>query len=119
VLVLNLPSRDGLFYWLAQGCARLGWRAPLERLWQYGFASPHLFYYSPGNLTRLVEASGFRLVHRATLPVLSAAGLWGRLRAGGAIGPLRAALLYPVLLAGLPLLALAPSDIMVLAFRRD
>lgn len=119
LLVLNLPSSDGFFYRLARLCARLGWAAPLERLWQKGFESPHLYYYAPANLTRLVEAHGFRPVYRGTLPALTAAGLWGRLRAGGGLARLPAAMLYLALRATLPLLELAPSDIMVLAFRRS
>lgn len=119
LLVLNLPSSDGTFYRLARLCARLGWAGPLERLWQRGFASPHLYYFSPANLTRLVEDRGFRLVYHGTLPAITAAGLWGRLRAGGRLARVPAAVLYLALRAALPLLELAPSDIMVLAFRRS
>ena len=34
ILVLNLPSSDGLFFRVSTLLNRLGWRGPYERLWQ-------------------------------------------------------------------------------------
>ena len=50
ILILNLPSSQGIFYRLSKILAKLGAPGKLHRLWQMGFASPHLSYFNPKNL---------------------------------------------------------------------
>src|SRR5262249_34058548 len=80
LLAINLPDARGPFYRLAHLLARAGVRGPLERLWQKGFASPHLSYFTAPLLRRLVTRHGFQPVHASSLPSVSLAGLWSRLR---------------------------------------
>lgn len=118
ILILNLPSSRGFFYRLSKIMARLGWRAPFERLWQKDLPSPHVHYFRPDNLAQLVAAHGFALVHSAELPALRAKGLLERLRCAGDIALLS---LYAQYLAGLcaiPVLRAFPSDIIVCVFRK-
>jgi len=91
-LVLNLPSSRGLFYRLSKLFARLGLRGPFDRLWQKGMPSPHVHYFTPANLTRLVESEGFELRHNTELAAVKSEGLWQRLTVFGNVHPLKAAL---------------------------
>ncbi len=42
IAILNLPSSDGVLYKTATLLDRVGYGAPLERLWQKGLPSPHV-----------------------------------------------------------------------------
>ncbi|MEM9764572.1 MAG: class I SAM-dependent methyltransferase [Pseudomonadota bacterium] len=66
--VVNLPSSDGVLYRIASLAARVGQDELYWRLWQRGFASPHISYFNPANLrmmtqrhTALQEVDTFRL----------------------------------------------------------
>lgn len=118
VLLLTLPSSRGAFHRFADLLARLGIESPLERLWQKGFESPHLWYFDADNLLALTAAEGFRPVWQGSLPSVSGAGLWGRIRAGGGQSVPAAAVIWLGVALLLPLLRRLPSDIMSIAFRR-
>lgn len=119
LVVVNAPSRGGMFYRVAELLARTGWTAPLERLWQRGFVSPHLFYFDAASLDALFGRAGFTLRRRFSLPTLARAGLWGRIRAGGRLPLPLAALVWGGCQLVLPLLALLPADIVVQVYARD
>jgi hypothetical protein len=87
-------------------------------MWQKGFESPHLYYYDPDNLVRLVDAHGFDLLDQFSLESVSLAGLWGRIRAGGQLGATAAGVVYLAAVIALPVLRLLPADIMVQVYRR-
>lgn len=118
ILILNLPSSRGFFYRLSKFLARSGWRAPFERLWQKDLPSPHVHYFRPDNLARLVAAHGFDLVHGAELPALRAKGLLERLRCAGNIPLLSLYLQYLAGLCAIPVLRAFPSDIILCVFRK-
>ncbi|MGZ5198882.1 MAG: class I SAM-dependent methyltransferase [Telluria sp.] len=118
ILILNLPNSRGFFYRLSKLFARFGWQAPFERLWQKGLPSPHVHYFRPDNLARLVEAQGFELVHSARLPSLRAKGLLDRLRCAGDMSTLALYTQYIAILCAIPLLRVFPSDIIVCIFRK-
>lgn len=118
ILILNLPNSKGFFYRLSKLFARLGWRAPFERLWQKGLPSPHVHYFRPDNLSRLVAAHGFELVHSAELPSLRAKGLLDRLRCAGGMSALSLYVQYVTLMCAIPLLRAFPSDIVVCIFQK-
>lgn len=119
ILVLNLPSSQGLFYRLSKLMARFGLRGPFDRLWQVGMPSPHVHYFTPDNLAQLAQGAGFSLRHQSELQVVSAEGLWQRLTMVGQVNRVSAALQYVLIRAGvLPLARLFPSDIMVCIFSK-
>ena len=75
VVVINLPSSKGTLFRIAQGLAAVGFRSPLERLWQEGFPSPHIWYFNPKNLVLLVRRhTKLALVDEFSLPSLTRAG---------------------------------------------
>lgn len=117
-LILNLPNSRGFFYRFSKLVARLGWRMPFERLWQKDMPSPHVHYFSPDNLSRLVADQGFELVECAELPALRAKGLRERLSYAGKVSPLSLYAQYIAVMCAIPVLRVFPSDIIVCIFRK-
>lgn len=118
ILILNLPNSAGFFYRLSKLLSRMGWRAPFERLWQKDLPSPHVHYFEPRNLARLVGQHGFVQVHSQALPSLRAKGLLERIRCAGNISGAALYLQYVAVLCSIPLLRAFPSDIVVSVFRK-
>jgi SAM-dependent methyltransferase len=119
LLVLNVPCQRGIFYRAAKMFDRLGIAAPLERLWQIHFASPHLSYFAPEQLRLLAAHHEFAEIHASALPSIQLNGLWARLKydttsSAGA----NFAIWVGVVLAS-PFLRLLPADITVQIFRRS
>jgi SAM-dependent methyltransferase len=96
LLVVNLPLRTGVFYRLAELLHRLGVNHYLERMWQFGFPSPHCHYFSRRSVTAFARRAGFSRCGYRPLITLQpgsarqriamdrrAAGLAGRLAAAG------------------------------------
>jgi SAM-dependent methyltransferase len=119
ILILNLPNSAGFFYRLSKLFSRVGWSAPFERLWQKDLPSPHVHYFQPGNLARLVGKHGFAQVHSQELPSLRAKGLLERMRCAGNIAGPALYLQYAAVLCTIPLLRAFPSDIVVSVFRKQ
>lgn len=116
LLVINLPSSDGTIYRIASMFRRLGFASPYERLWQKDFASPHVSYFNPASLRRMIEGHS-RLAWQSTfaLPSVVRDGLGERIRSShrGALGSAIHAGMW-----GLSyLLPLLPADIVVVVFR--
>lgn len=118
VVVITAPSCRGFFYRVAEWLARGGLTAPLERMWQRGFVSPHLYYYEPATLDALFARHGLRCVRGFELPSVSRAGLWARIVAGRRMPRAMAALIYLGCLLVLPLLQRLPADIVVRIYAR-
>ena len=116
LLVINLPTSDGILFRTSRLLAAVGMPGPFERLWQKGLASPHLTYFSPSTLKAFMEGNGFGEVEQFPLASMRVAGLWARLRSTQGVAS--SALMYPAL----AVLALAasslPSDIHVGMFRK-
>ncbi|HEX6137266.1 MAG TPA: class I SAM-dependent methyltransferase, partial [Casimicrobiaceae bacterium] len=108
----------GVFYRTAEALRRVGWRAPHDRLWQVGFPSPHLSYFDPDALARLVADSGFEEADRRPLPSMMRQGLWQRLRYDPRASWMSCAVAWLALSLAAPAVRLLPSDIFVAIFRR-
>jgi len=111
LLVINLPDARGAFYRFSCLLARAGYGAPLERLWQKGFPSPHLSYFTAPLLRRLAAKHGFRPVHSGRLPSVWLRGLWSRLRYDRSAGLLGSAAAWAGSCLLMPALRLLPPDI--------
>jgi 2-polyprenyl-3-methyl-5-hydroxy-6-metoxy-1,4-benzoquinol methylase len=118
-LILNLPSSDGVFYKISCVLAKIGYASPLERLWQKGYFSPHLYYFSNQNLSRFVEKNGFELLSRNRLDVIQVSGLWNRINHNKAMSLPVASIVYFSIILIFPLLKyLLPSDIMFHVYKK-
>jgi SAM-dependent methyltransferase len=110
-LVVNLPLATGIFYRLASCLDRIGYSAPLERLWQVNFPSPHRFYFTARQVAQIAGRAGFRELERMALPSLDFRGLWRRLCFDRSRNLLSSLWMWPVLVAILPLLWVLPNDV--------
>ena len=116
-LLLNLPSSRGIVYRVANLLHGAGMRGPHDRLWQAGLPSPHLSYFHPEGLARLVTSASFDEVERGTLPLYDLRTLWSRLRfARGTSLPVAAAT-WLALASMSPFLRWLPADISYQIFR--
>jgi SAM-dependent methyltransferase len=118
LLVINLPTSDGAIYRAAETIASLGVRGPLERLWQKGFPSPHVSYFTATTLARLARAHGFEEVHRESIPAFALRGLWPRLAYDRRLPLPATALLWTGIVALTPVLRALPADTFFGVFRR-
>lgn len=117
IIVLNLPSSDGILFEMATVLDAFGSSSSLERLWQKGFPSPHVSYFNPNNLKLLVEKhTHLTRVKTFSLNSVARDGLAARIgrshrAAAGAIvfaGVWALSFLFPIL----------PSDIHVSVFQK-
>jgi SAM-dependent methyltransferase len=117
LLVINLPAATGVLYRISKLLSRLGRPASFERMWQMGFPSPHLAYFSARTLPRLADKHGLRLHHSFSLPSLAYSGLWQRIDRDQRMPLWKKSGTFLVLAMLIPALALLPQDIEVHVFR--
>lgn len=118
VLVLNCPSRHGLFFRVASMLERLGMRAAYERLWQVGLPSPHIWYMTPSDLTRAAEKVGLTEVQRVRLDTTDTQGLWSRIRSVRDEGLMLSVAAYVFTRVAHPFAKLLPSDAVAVFYRK-
>lgn len=118
-LSINVPNSRGMFFRLARILNRLGYPGPWNRLWQTMFYTPHLHYFNPDSLRRIVERNGFdALIGPIELPVIRIKGLWGRLAADKATSTLGCAIQYLFVALAYPLYAASTKDSFFIVFRK-
>lgn len=118
LLVLNLPSSDGIFYKVSRLFCRIGKLGYFERLWQKDLPSPHVHYFNSKNLTELLTKNGFTAVKKGSLPTLGLAGLYSRISCAGNLGLFSKVIIYCAVAAALPVLRLLPSDIVYVVAKK-
>lgn len=119
LLVINLPDARGPFYRTARLLGAMGFRRPLERLWQKHFPSPHLSYFTAPLLRRLAGKHGFRSVYGSRMTAVAVRGLWSRLRYDRTASVVGSGIAFAVTLALIPVLRLLPPDISLEIFERS
>lgn len=119
-LVINLPSRNGFFYRAAKIMHQIGINIFFNRMWQKSMPSPHVHYFSPDNLSKLLETNGFKVQQIKTLETLKLKGLWQRITQMRHGHFLLSLFVFTGVLFLLPLLKILPKDIFfVIAQRAD
>ncbi len=116
LLVLNLPSRLGIFFRIATLLDGFGISGPYERMWQKRFPSPHLSYFDPAALARLVARHGFRELERGALPSIDREGLWKRLRFDRESSVVASVVMWLGIGLAAPVIRWLPPDITVQVF---
>lgn len=109
LLVVSAPDAGGVLFGLARLLAALGIRGPLERLWQFGYPSPHVSYFDRRTLARIASRHGFRRRLDAPVPSLALRGLWARVHMDRK-PTLGSAALFLGLTGAWALMTLLPSD---------
>lgn len=108
-LLVSAPDNRGAVFRVAVGLGRLGSTALLDRLWQRGYPSPHVSYFSPGSLSRLAARHGFVLRRSTPLHGLAWSGLWDRLHMDRRPSP-ATLIAYVAMLVFTPISRVLPSD---------
>jgi SAM-dependent methyltransferase len=118
ILVLNLPSSDGLFFRVSTLLNRLGWRGPYERpLAERGLSSPQMSYFNTSNLVSFVHRhTALRLMDEFSLPSISRYGLRKRIKV--TIPSWRGDAMFAAVWLASFALTRAPPDIAVVMFRK-
>lgn len=117
LLVINIPSSKGAIFRIARLLNAAGVSGPYDRMWQRGLPSPHMTYFSPANLKRLVEAhTKLRLWTERSLPSVSRNGLKERVDSRGIGVPSGLAMTLAWCLSFV--LPLLPSDIHLSIFTK-
>jgi SAM-dependent methyltransferase len=117
LVVLNYPSSDGILFKIAALADRLGVSELLDRMWQKNFPSPHVSYFNPDNMDRLVlRHTTMTPVDGFTLKSVSRRDLWARLALSNS--GVKLAVLYLGVWVFSFLLAYLPADIFVTIYRK-
>lgn len=111
LLVLNLPSSNGLFYRLSKVFCRFGYAGFFERMWQKDLPSPHMHYFNLHNLIALLEKNGFEVKIKGRLSTLKLDGLYTRVSYAGNQNIVARIFVYVGVALFLPMLRILPSDI--------
>lgn len=119
LLVLNLPSSNGVFYGLSKMFCRIGRIGFFERLWQKGLPSPHVHYFNNINIKTILQNHNLRVVRSGNLPTLTLSGLYTRISYTGNLGTLSKLSIYCLTAVALPILRILPSDIIYTIARKD
>lgn len=80
LVVLSLPSAGGFVYRLGMLLYGLGWKQPLERMFQVNYPYPHLFYFTGEGLTRLAAEAGYDIVRMGRIDGFAVRGSLSRAR---------------------------------------
>ena len=115
LLVLNLPSNQGIFYKTSKLLCRFGLTSFFDRMWQKGLPSPHLHYFSQSSLLTILRKHNFSVRGSGNLPSLQASGLYTRITHTGSHNLVSKLLLYALVSLSLPFLSLLPKDIIYVA----
>jgi len=112
VLLINLPSSNGIFYRLSKALCRIGISSFFDRMWQLGLPSPHVHYFNPANLLNLLESCQFTAAKVGYLDSVHSSGLYTRISyAKSDRNVLFRLALYTGVFLMLPLLRILPPDI--------
>jgi SAM-dependent methyltransferase len=114
IVIIDLPTSDGIIFKTTFLLNKLGIHAPFSRLWQKGFASPHLHYFNVRNLKRLFENNGFMMQYNSPIQAYTIKGLWSRIACKSGFFVSIFAWLFMVLLY--PLLTLQSDSFMAWFF---
>ena len=80
LLIINLPIQEGLFYFFARIAYRFGINDLLNRMWQFNFHSPHIYYFRKENLISLASKHGFKLIESYPLKTIKFSEISSRIK---------------------------------------
>jgi UDP-N-acetylglucosamine transferase subunit ALG13/2-polyprenyl-3-methyl-5-hydroxy-6-metoxy-1,4-benzoquinol methylase len=78
VVIINLPTSDGIIFKIAFFLNKIGIYKFFDRLWQKNFPSPHLHFFNKYNLELLLKKNNFSLIHSLSFQHYTIKGLWKR-----------------------------------------
>jgi SAM-dependent methyltransferase len=118
-LSINVPNSHGLFFKLSRTLVNVGYTSPWDRLWQKMFYTPHIHYFSPKSLTKIVENYNFtKVLGPKPLPVISLDNLWGRISATPNISLLNRIAQYVAFFLIYPIYKFSTKDSFFIVFQK-
>lgn len=108
-VMLNVPVASGLMFKLARALYGARVRYPFDRIWQKGFVSPHLHYFTGKSLAPLFQRHGFSLVADRPLALFSLGGVYARLGLDPSLQRAKRVAMLAALYAYYPVSRLAPD----------
>lgn len=80
IVVINIPNSNGVLFKLAKVLHKFRISGPWDRLWQKMFYTPHLHYFNPESLSKLMIKNGFLpYCETISLQSFNLNNLWERL----------------------------------------
>ncbi len=79
LLIVNIPIRYGLFHCLSIVLYHIGLPSFLDRMWQFKFHSPHLYYFSRQNLIEIAAKQGLQCLEIKALKVIDTQQIQNRI----------------------------------------
>lgn len=117
-LLINAPNRSGAIYRTAKFLAHIGLPNSFDRMWQFGFPSPHVHYLDTNVVRKLGAAANFELVRHSRLPSITVRGLYSRIRYSKKISRIKAVAIVAAILIALPVFLVSPPDIKIWYLRK-
>jgi len=118
LLIINLPLQGGIFIRLAELLYQLGIKSYLNRLWQFSFHSPHIFYFNKKNLNLLVRSYGFEPCGYFPMNTLDFSSVKERVKADSKNAG-NAWVLSRLILLLRPLIAISQEDVGCFFFKKQ
>ena len=110
IAIINGPNRNGFFYRVSRALRMAGWKMPFFRMWQHGFASPHISYFTPDDLAALYQQAGFEEIDRFPVASLRIKGLWSRLSYDTRQPLIVRIMVWCASVCAMPIITMFPSD---------
>ena len=109
LLIINLPIQEGIVYFFAKLAYYLGFKSLLNRMWQFNFHSPHLYYFTKKNILEFVSAHKFKLVESYKLKTINISEISDRIKLDNKQGLVKFIITYIGVLCLYPFLKLFPD----------
>jgi SAM-dependent methyltransferase len=78
-IAINVPVATGLVFRASRFLGRMGITYPFKRIWQEGFVSPHMSFFSSASIEKLFRKHGLPVVLERPLALFSLGGIFARL----------------------------------------
>jgi len=116
-IVINAPLSSGFIFRVVQIAARLGVKSPYQRIWAKGLCSPHIYFYTEGNLKTLLAKYKFEFISSERLVTLATEGMYQRVRS--TYGPISALIISLIASLFVLISNLFPADVKYLLFKKN
>lgn len=118
ILIINLPSNEGVLYNIAKFFNFFSISMFLERLWQFNTESPHLYYFNSKNLKILLSKKHFSFIFDIPQKTIVIKGLFKRINSSIKSKTL-SFIIFLLLVLFIPFIKILPKDINCLVFKKE
>jgi len=118
LLIINIPVQNGLFHLGSVILYYLGVKSFLNRMWQFNFHSPHLYYFKIENIVRIAKKYNLEIIDKMPLQVIDKNNIQNRVRQDNSISRVKLTIVTIIIHIIAPLEKFRP-DIYCLFFRKS